>query len=51
MNESNGAEAEGASDVLGGISDEIVRLLKLVRRLEQENAVLRRELEARPLPA
>ncbi len=35
-----------------GITDEIVRLLKLVRRLEHENAALRRELAAaRPLAA
>ena len=35
-----------------GIADEIVRLLKLVRRLEHENAALRRELAAaRPLAA
>ena len=34
-----------------GISDEINRLLKLVRRLEHENASLRRELSSRPLAA
>jgi hypothetical protein len=35
-----------------GATDEIVRLLKLVRRLELENAALRRELAAaRPLAA
>jgi cell division septum initiation protein DivIVA len=34
------------------IADEINRLLKLVRRLEQENALLRRELAAaRPVAA
>jgi hypothetical protein len=35
-----------------GITDEVIRLLKLVRRLEHENASLRRELAAaRPLAA
>ena len=34
-----------------GVTDEIVRLLKLVRRLEHENASLRRELATRPLAA
>ena len=35
-----------------GITLEVVRLLKLVRRLEHENAALRRELmEARPAAA
>jgi hypothetical protein len=30
-----------------GTSDEVARLLKLVRRLEHENAALRRELATR----
>jgi hypothetical protein len=38
--------------VRDGVTDEIIRLLKLVRRLEIENASLRRELAiARPLAA
>lgn len=31
--------------------DEVTRLLKLVRRLEHENAALRRELATRPVAA
>ncbi len=33
------------------VTAEIIRLLKLVRRLEHENASLRRELAARPIAA
>jgi hypothetical protein len=51
MSDPQGAEAQPTPDVLGTISDEIVRLVKLVRRLELENAALRRELGARPLAA
>jgi len=43
------SEPRGARD---GVADEMVRLLGLLRRLEHENAVLRRELAAaRPLAA
>jgi hypothetical protein len=43
------APDEGARDA---VTDEIVRLLGLLRRLEYENASLRRELTAvRPLAA
>jgi molybdenum-dependent DNA-binding transcriptional regulator ModE len=43
------SQPRGARD---GVTDEIMRLLKLVRRLEHENASLRRELAvARPLAA
>ena len=51
MSDPQGAESQSMPDVLGTISDEIVRLVKLVRRLEHENAALRRELEARPVAA
>jgi hypothetical protein len=44
-----GSQPRGFRD---GVADEIVRLLKLVRRLEHENASLRRELSiARPVAA
>ena len=43
------SEPRGTDD---GIAEEIVRLLSLVRRLEHENAALRRQLSiARPLAA
>jgi hypothetical protein len=43
------SEPRGPGD---GVGDEIVRLLKLVRRLEHENAALRRQLSsAQPLAA
>ena len=46
------AVAESESPRTGErVTDEIVRLLKLVRRLEHENASLRRELATRPLAA
>ena len=52
MSDPQGAESQPAFDLRGGISDEIGRLLKLVRRLEHENAALRRALaEARPVAA
>jgi hypothetical protein len=47
--ERDDAETQGPGD---GVTDEIGRLLSLVRRLEHENAILRRELaNARPVAA
>lgn len=46
------AESQPMRGVRDGITDEVVRLLRVVRRLEHENAALRRELaEARPVAA
>ena len=42
------SEWQGAGD---GFTNEIARLVKLVRRLEHENDILRRELAGRPLTA
>ena len=50
MAQTERAESERWTD--DGVAEEIVRLLSLVRRLEHENAVLRRELSiVRPLAA
>jgi hypothetical protein len=44
------SESQPMRGVRDGIGDEVVRLLKLVRRLENENMQLRRALmEARPI--
>jgi hypothetical protein len=49
MSERADSEPRGSGD---GLTNEIVRLLSLVRRLEHENASLRRQLStARPLAA
>ena len=50
MSEQSQAESWEAS-VKDAVTEEIVRLLGLVRRLENENASLRRELINRALPA
>jgi hypothetical protein len=51
MAEQELSESQPMQDARGGITEEIVRLVKLLRRLEHENAALRRELGARPATA
>jgi hypothetical protein len=51
MAEQELAESQPMQDARGGITEEIARLVKLLRRLEHENAALRRELGARPAAA
>ena len=51
MAEQELSESQPTQDARGGIADEIVRLVKLLRRREHENAALRREREARPATA
>ena len=50
MPEPQHAESSDPS-VRDGVTQELVRLLGLVRRLEKENAALRQELTNRPAPA
>jgi hypothetical protein len=51
MREEPAIESREPEATRDGETEEIVRLLGLVRRLERENAVLRRELTGRPVAA